>query len=168
MTDKINRRHAVRGLLYDTSTQRILLIQMLVPDSKQLIWLAPGGGIEPDESVEMCLFRELAEETGFQPSHCGPSIWQPPIWRRRHQFLLNGENWDQSEEFYLIETGYFEPISTNNPAKSEAQAFRAFKWWSVEEIEAASEQIFVPMQFATYFRQLVVDGPPSTVIDVGI
>ena len=168
MTNKINRRHAIRGLLYDPSTHRVLLIQMLVPDSGQLIWLAPGGGREPNETVEMCLFRELEEETGYRPTHCGLPIWRTPIWRRRHQFLLNGEDWDQSEEFYLIATQHFEPISTNNPVDSEAQAFRAFKWWSADEIEAASEQIFVPRQFAAFFRQLVVEGPPSTTIDVGI
>jgi 8-oxo-dGTP diphosphatase len=157
------RRHAIRGLIYDASVAQVLLIQMLVEDTGKLIWLAPGGGMEADESAEDCLFREVEEETGFRPT-----ISHGPIWHRRHQFLLNGKNWDQSEEFYLIATPRFDPISTNNPVEFEARAFRAFKWWSADEIDAASREIFVPQHFAEHLRMLVDHGPPRDSIDVGI
>jgi 8-oxo-dGTP pyrophosphatase MutT (NUDIX family) len=157
------RRHAIRGLIYDEKVARVLLIQMVVQDTGKLIWLAPGGGMETDESVEDCLFREVEEETGFRPNAC-----LGPIWHRRHQFLLNGKQWDQSEEFYLISTQRFEPVSTNNPVEFEARAFRAFKWWTAEEIAAASDEIFVPLRFAEHFRSLVEDGLPHESIDVGV
>jgi putative (di)nucleoside polyphosphate hydrolase len=35
----------------------------------QNAWQFPQGGIQPDETPEQALFRELREETGLQPEH---------------------------------------------------------------------------------------------------
>ena len=41
----------------------ILLIQHTHHEDKRSYWLIPGGGIEPDESEEACVAREMWEET---------------------------------------------------------------------------------------------------------
>lgn len=33
------------------------------------VWQFPQGGIQPDETPEQAMYRELAEETGLQPEH---------------------------------------------------------------------------------------------------
>ncbi|MBC8077268.1 MAG: NUDIX domain-containing protein [Chloroflexales bacterium] len=42
---------------------QILLIKQTEHASGRSYWLIPGGGIEPDETEEMCVQREMQEET---------------------------------------------------------------------------------------------------------
>ena len=43
----------------------ILLIKQIEHASGRSYWLLPGGGIEPDETEEGCVQREMWEETGL-------------------------------------------------------------------------------------------------------
>jgi 8-oxo-dGTP pyrophosphatase MutT (NUDIX family) len=43
----------------------ILLIKQMEHASGRSYWLIPGGGIEPDETEERCVQREMQEETGL-------------------------------------------------------------------------------------------------------
>jgi 8-oxo-dGTP diphosphatase len=43
----------------------ILLIKQIEHASGRSYWLIPGGGIEPDETEEDCVQREMLEETGL-------------------------------------------------------------------------------------------------------
>ena len=62
-------RHAVRALIVSDPGDRLLLAQLFVPDSGKHIWLAPGGGIEADETADEALKREVWEETGGRQGH---------------------------------------------------------------------------------------------------
>ena len=44
----------------------ILLIQHREHQSGHSYWLLPGGGLEPGESEEACVRREMREETGLE------------------------------------------------------------------------------------------------------
>ena len=44
----------------------VLLIRYRDPLSERTYWLVPGGGLEPDESEEECVRREMHEETRLQ------------------------------------------------------------------------------------------------------
>ncbi len=158
-------RRAVRALLIAEPEERVLLIHTMIPDTNTLIWLAPGGGVESGEDSEQALYREIAEETGLEINRC-----EGPVWHRRQQFYLHGRPYDQTEAFYVVRTTLFEPDNTANPASDERDIFRGFRWWSLEEIQAASAakaEIFVPLKFAVHFERLLRDGPPDEAYDVG-
>ena len=59
-------REACRAVILDKG--QILLSY----ETKADLWMIPGGGLEPGESNEECVLREVAEETGklIQASEC--------------------------------------------------------------------------------------------------
>jgi len=161
MTGHYEYRHAVRALLV-REDKRVLLIHTFIPDTQTLIWLAPGGGIEAGEDPRTSLFREILEETGLRTQNASD-----PVWHRQLKFHLHGKGYDQYEDFYWVPTANFEPDASANPAVGERDIFRGFKWWSQAEIEAATDEIFVPLKFASHFATLLNEGLPSQSCDVG-
>ena len=50
------------GILIEN--ERILLVKQEVTEKRH--WSLPGGRLEPDETIEQCLIREMKEETGLE------------------------------------------------------------------------------------------------------
>jgi 8-oxo-dGTP pyrophosphatase MutT (NUDIX family) len=155
-------RPAARAVLLDPD-DRILLVRFEFP--ARTVWATPGGGIEPDETVEDALRREPAEEAGLTEFELGPVIWT-----RLHIIPFIGGRWDgQREQYHLVRTPAFEP----QPRLSWDQLNREFvfglRWWAVPELEKASpETIFAPSRLPELLRSLVGDGPPAEPLDVGV
>ena len=162
MAPQYEYRQAVRALLVAEPEQEVLLIHTHVPDTDTLIWLAPGGGLHPDETPMQGLLREIREETGLEVNNA-----LGPVWTRRMKFHLHGKGWDQSEFFYYVPVNKFEPDNSLNPAADERDIFRGFRWWSARQIAAATDQIFVPLTFARHFCRLLEKGLPEQPYDVG-
>ena len=155
------RRKAVRGVLL-TPDGFVLLMRLEEPVTRRQFWITPGGAIEPGESAETCLRRELREETGIREAQIGPLMW-----KRDHEFEWNGRKVSQHEAYYLVVCAQFEPTMEGNPASGELSAFRGFRWWSAEEIRN-SGQLFAPRRLAELLDTLVHDGPPKSPFDVGV
>ena len=73
-------RQAVRALIL-TADHEVLLCRIHTPGGGPSFWIAPGGGLEPGETVDEGLRRELLEELGLTEFEAGPVIW-----RRHHTF----------------------------------------------------------------------------------
>ena len=163
MSVEIQRRLAVRGLMVDESDASVLLIHTHIPDSGKLIWLAPGGGRESGETEIECLLREIKEETG----HVADKVFGP-VWFRQKVFKLHNQTFDQHETFYWVPTSKFEPNAANNPALEERDIFRGFRWWTLDEIREAKNEIFVPLTFADHLADLFSNDLPNAPVDVGV
>jgi ADP-ribose pyrophosphatase YjhB (NUDIX family) len=140
---ELRLREAARAVILDPDG-RILLVRFEFAD--RAVWACPGGGLEPGESHEGALRRELREEV-------------IPIF----DGLWDG----QVERFHLVETASFVPSPLLTVEQLRAESVTDVRWWTPEEL-AASREIHAPRRLP----QLVVDlrerGAPPAPIDAGV
>ncbi|HXG75625.1 MAG TPA: NUDIX domain-containing protein [Gaiellaceae bacterium] len=153
-------RPAVRALVVD-ERDRVLLVRFDFGD--RVVWATPGGGIEPGESDEHALRRELAEEAGLEGFELGPCVWT-----RTHVVPLGGGRWDgQVERYYLVRTSSFPPAPRLSWDALRAEGMTAVRWWTLEELEAADAR-FAPRRLPLLVGELLLHGPPAEPVDVGV
>ena len=151
-------RAAVRAVVLDPD-DRILLVRFEFPERS--LWATPGGGIEPGESDEEALVRELEEEAGLVGTALGPAIWT-----REHVFPLG--DWDgQAERYHLVRVPAFEPTPRLSWEQLRSEYVTAIRWWTLAELEV-SEERFAPTRLPALLRQLLEEGPPQVPLDVGV
>jgi len=150
-------RQAARALVLDENG-RALLVQFR-DATGQVWWATPGGGIDEHEQVEQALRRELAEEIGLDDFELGPEIWT-----REHTFAWDGRMLRQHERIWLVHVQHHEPAPR---VDLTAELVADVRWWTLEELEATSEEL-VPRRLSKLLRELLVNGPPAEAFDVGI
>jgi ADP-ribose pyrophosphatase YjhB (NUDIX family) len=157
---ELRLREAARAVILDPDG-RILLVRFEFAD--RAVWACPGGGLEPGESHEGALRRELREEVGLELEELGPCVWT-----RTHIIPIFDGLWDgQVERFHLVETASFVPSPLLTVEQLRAESVTDVRWWTPEEL-AASREIHAPRRLP----QLVVDlrerGAPPAPIDAGV
>jgi ADP-ribose pyrophosphatase YjhB (NUDIX family) len=147
-------RPGVRGLVLDTA-DRVLLVHFRF---EPFPWAAPGGGIEPGETDEHALRRELAEEVGLDDFELGVCLWT-----REHEFDLGVNYRGQRERCYLVRVEPFEPAPRVDLA---AEYVDELRWWTTEELDG-SDEVFAPRRLPELLRALLRDGPPAEPLTIG-
>jgi ADP-ribose pyrophosphatase YjhB (NUDIX family) len=124
-------RNGVRALVLDAN-DRVLLVHFTFDPYP---WAPPGGGIDPGESDEHALRRELAEEVGLDEFELGPLLWT-----REHEFDRPVRFRGQRERCYLVRVDPFEPEPRLD---LEAELVSEVRWWTQHEL-ALSTEVFAP------------------------
>jgi G:T/U-mismatch repair DNA glycosylase/ADP-ribose pyrophosphatase YjhB (NUDIX family) len=152
-------RAAARAIVLDPA-DRILLVRFQWPD--KTVWASPGGGLEGDETHELAMVRELAEESGLRDFELGPCVWT-----REHWFPEMTGWGGQAERHYLVRTAAFEPAPEWTAAELRDEGIAEQRWWTLEELET-SDAIFAPRRLPELVRDLIDKGPPPEPVDVGV
>jgi len=131
------------------------------------LWACPGGGIDPGESVEAGLVRELREELGLDVAGAGR-----PVWLKEHVFAMT--RWDgQHDTFFWLEVEAFDPHPTFTEAELRAENLDGVRWWTYEEVKSAQRLYdanatddpgyvtFTPRRFGHLLADLLRDGRPA-------
>jgi 8-oxo-dGTP pyrophosphatase MutT (NUDIX family) len=137
----------------------VLLLRIRPPDGGEAFWITPGGGLEPGESVETGLRRELAEELGLAELRIGPLVW-----RRQHTYDWGGKRIRQREEYRVVHVPRFEPRMSD---ARESQSLDRFRWWPVAELASATERL-TPLSLPDIIARYLVHGAPREPLEVEV
>jgi TDG/mug DNA glycosylase family protein len=156
-------RPAVRALLLDDAG-RVFLHRFATAEAPG-VWIAPGGAVEPRESGEDALRRELREELRLEEFELGP--W---VWHRTHVWHWSAlETIFDSQERFAVVRGV--DLAAVRPTADDLLLLgpdwtEDHRWWAAEDI-AASEDAFAPRRIAHFLGELLEHGPPPEPLDVG-
>ncbi len=137
-------RDAVRALVLDRQG-RVLLVRFWGPGRDRSWWGSPGGGIEPGESHEQALSRELLEEVGLAEPEVGPLLFE-----HVGQFPWAKRLYRQRNVTYLVRVQEHEPRST---VDLSAEGVAEVRWWTLAELADSQEQ-FAPPDLLERVRNL--------------
>ena len=86
---EIKHEPQVVCILAITAEQQVILARQFRPGPEQILLELPGGGIEPGETPQQAIIRELLEETGYtgNVSYIGTSLDCAYTTLVRHNFV---------------------------------------------------------------------------------
>ena len=133
-------RQSVRLLLLDPQ-DRLLLIKSAnlgAPELPAAFWATAGGGIEDGESLEQAARREALEETGLSDLTIGPVVWTIDV-----RLSFPGEETILFRNTFVVARSAAGGLpAPGGWTQQEQDSIVEIRWWTLAEIEAASEQIY--------------------------
>jgi 8-oxo-dGTP pyrophosphatase MutT (NUDIX family) len=153
-------RHAARALIVDAAS-RVLLFRGELPDRLPW-WFAPGGALDPSETYETAVVREVMEETGLVVDAMALS---PGVWSRDFAFMWEGVTERHVERYFLIRVESHE-VDIARFEAAEGAVIRAHRWWALDEI-IGSDEVFAPADFGALIGPLLRGELPSSPVVVG-
>lgn len=157
-------RPAARALVLDPD-DRVLLVRFSFPWVDYPVWAPPGGGLEPGESPEEGIRRELAEEVGLVDVPLGPIVWlREARWQQASQL---GPYDGQRETVFLVRVPAFEPAPHLDDEALRRELVTGIRWWTLAEIGCEREARFAPLDLHARLESLLRDGPPREPVLIG-
>jgi 8-oxo-dGTP pyrophosphatase MutT (NUDIX family) len=142
-------RRAARVLLVDPAGRALLLHGGDPARPGVHWWFTPGGGLEVGETPAQGAARELLEEVGLEVD---ADALGEPVWRQLTEFSYGGRTYHQEQEFFVLRVPGWQADFAGMDEEEKA-TITAHRWWSADEIEASSEQIF-PVELPGLLRRL--------------
>ena len=154
----IIERESVRAILL-TNANEVLLLRIAPPAKGDRFWITPGGGMEPGETYECALRRELREEVGLVDFEMGPLVWL-----RQHTFNWGDRRIRQRERYYVVHVDRFVPRMSD---ATEARILDQFRWWPTSELSHSSERL-TPLSIAQIVARYLERGAPPEPLEIEV
>ncbi|ROO84441.1 ADP-ribose pyrophosphatase YjhB (NUDIX family) [Actinocorallia herbida] len=141
-------RKAARAILLDPE-HRVLLLRY---DENGGFWATPGGSLDPGETPQTALARELREELGITAVDLGPEL---AIRTKDHP--VGGRPARQVETYFAahIALDQVRPEQASHPDNIQEH-----RWWTLTDITKADQTIY-PIQLGDIVRDYLETGPPA-------
>jgi len=140
-------REAIRAVVLDAAG-RVLLCEFTNDVTGARWWGTPGGGIDPGETDEQALRRELLEEAGISEFQLGPEVLE-----HTHVFPWQKRLLRQHARFFLVRVDSHEPAPTIDLAP---EGIARLRWWEVAELERLPAEEVAPSHLPEVVRTLPV------------
>lgn len=154
------RRRAARCVVLDPD-DRVLLINAVDPARRNGPgwWEIPGGGIDPGESTDAAVRRELWEEAGISDAEIGPCVWVQAV-----EFTFAGWRFEQDEWIHIARCDG----SAKGPMGLEALEVMAFgeqRWWTIDQLVEQRPRT-IPYRMVEFLPELISGALPEQPIDI--
>lgn len=162
----VNLRHSVRAVILDEAG-RILLCRFANPEpaGTVVVWAAPGGGVEPGETLLAALRRELLEEVGLKVDADPPHVWHQQVMAPGHAPGYDGV----INDYFLVRTASFQPRGSLSDDELAGENIVGFHWWPPREIAGyRGSDLFSPRDLATPLAALITAGIPAAPVSLGL
>jgi 8-oxo-dGTP pyrophosphatase MutT (NUDIX family) len=159
----LTTRKTARILLVD-GDERVLLFRCRLDADREdrgHMWITPGGGVQPDETLAETAVRELREETGLSlpKAELGPVVASASgEWGSKRRYLAVDSFFFVRVQALTVDTAGFQP--------EEQRVLSAYRWWSRPEIDAATQEPVLPIGLRPLLDRLLAGERPDPPVEL--